>query len=477
MNRVAATSLSRHDRSRVAVRLWHDAPVTRPVDRFAAAAPLVLGLAGAAAVLLASGGAPFGWLAAAVLVALGLAASWLALTRRATEDAAAAEPVAPPAAPSPAARQPAAALVAAADVHPDPMVIVQAGEGGPRVVYANFAARDVMQLRAEAPLVSVVRHPRVLDRVERALERGAGGATLYQPAGEDRTWRALTAALPSDGTAGQALLVFRDETDARAGQRLGADFLANASHELRTPLASLSGFIETLRGHAKDDPQAQERFLGIMADQAARMSRLVDDLLLLSRIELNEHVPPRGHVDLALAASDVADAVAPVVRSGGRTLVRDLPAPDAACVEGDRDQVVQIVQNLLDNALKYAEHEVGLAVDVVPDAESALIEARAGASRITLVSPPRSTVRSFARLTVRDDGAGIPREHLPRLGERFYRVDGQSQRGTGLGLAIVRHVVSRHRGGLSVESLLGAGTVFRVVIPMKSAEPESDGAL
>src|SRR5581483_9223082 len=175
----------------------------------------------------------------------------------------------------------------------------------------------------------------------------------YETGGaQDRFWRVLTRPLESgaDG-ARRALLVLRDETDSRRNERMRADFLANASHELRTPLASLAGFIETLRGHAKDDPVARERFLGVMAAQAGRMARLIDDLMSLSRIELNEHIAPDGRVDVALATLDVVDALAPLAAENGVKLDYKLAERGKAMVIGDRDQILQVAQNLIDNAL------------------------------------------------------------------------------------------------------------------------------
>jgi len=172
---------------------------------------------------------------------------------------------------------------------------------------------------------------------------------------QPRFWRALAQPLESPAADGRQLVVLlRDETDARRNERMRADFLANASHELRTPLASLAGFIDTLRGHAKDDPGARERFLGIMASQAWRMARLIEDLMSLSRIELNEHIRPSAEVDLGLTVQDVMDALAPQAREAGVAFEADLGERGQALVVGERDQVVQVAQNLIDNAVKYA---------------------------------------------------------------------------------------------------------------------------
>ena len=424
---------------------------------------LLLG-AVAAACVVAAALSPWDHASTAVVLVAVLAAGVAVLAlRREREVDPVPEPAAPPQ-PSPAQPN----LLSALDVHPDPLAVIEAGEDGPRVAYANYAARDLLHLRAETNLVAALRHPRVLDRVDRALAEGAAGNASYQPAGDERTWRIATVPMPSGGAPSRALMAFRDDTAVRASQRLGADFLANASHELRTPLASLAGFIETLQGPARDDAEARERFLGIMAAQAGRMSRLVDDLLSLSRIEMNEHVPPRGSVELALAVRDVLDALAPVAEAQDVRVEADLPAAGETTLEGDRDQIVQVVQNLIDNALKYTPAG-GAASVVVRACEDAAWQdpVQSGAARLALVTPARPTTGPTVVLRVRDWGQGIPREHLPRLGERFYRVDEGGRRGTGLGLAIVRHVVNRHRGTLLVESLPGAGTTFTVALPRR----------
>jgi two-component system phosphate regulon sensor histidine kinase PhoR len=268
----------------------------------------------------------------------------------------------------------------------------------------------------------------------------------------------------------RALLLMRDETDSRRNERMRADFLANASHELRTPLASLAGFIDTLRGHAKDDVDARNRFLDIMARQAWRMARLIEDLMSLSRIELNEHIAPDGEVDLALTAADVIDALSPQAREAGVHLDLSLGERGLAVVTGDRDQIVQVVQNLVDNAIKYAGRggtvDIGLEVGLA--AEAAVTLRKPHAARLSLLTPDHAD-GLYAAIRVSDTGPGLSRQVLPRLTERFYRVEGQKsgeRLGTGLGLAIVKHIMNRHRGGLAVESVEGEGAEFLVYFPL-----------
>jgi two-component system phosphate regulon sensor histidine kinase PhoR len=286
---------------------------------------------------------------------------------------------------------------------------------------------------------------------------------------QTRHWRAWTRAV---GPA-MALVYLRDETDSRRMEQMRADFLANASHELRTPLASLTGFIETLKGHARHDPAARDRFLDIMSAQAERMSRLIADLLSLSRIELNEHIPPSGEADLALIVTDVVDGLGPLAASKKVGLKTALAPAGSAEVNGDRDQIVQVVQNLVDNAIKYSPRGQAVEIEIEPDVgvDEALAARWPGAARLSLLVPDRADAARYAVVRVRDHGSGVAREHLPRLTERFYRVEGQKsgeRLGTGLGLAIVKHIANRHRGGLIVESLPGEGALFTVFLP-KSA--------
>lgn len=367
---------------------------------------------------------------------------------------------------------------------PDPLMVIAAEEAddltGRRFLFANAAARELFKIQHQgALLVTAVRNPRVLEAVDEALFGGVEGVVEFETGGaQGRAWLAHARPLrESVGRSRLALLALRDETDARRSERTRADFLANASHELRTPLASLSGFIETLRGHAKDDPGARDRFLGIMLAQAERMSRLIDDLMSLSRIELNEHIAPLGRVDLAMAAIDVIDALAPQARDKKVSFDPVLPPRGGAVVEGDRDQIIQVIQNLVDNAIKYTPEGGTVRVEIFPGlpAEAAAAARDSTASRMSLLTPDHDPAERYAVLRVTDRGPGLAREHLPRLTERFYRVEGQKsgeRSGTGLGLAIVKHIMNRHRGGLTVESVQGEGATFGVYLPMAKAGAE-----
>ena len=369
----------------------------------------------------------------------------------------------------------------------DPVLVISGGEvddiAGRRVVLANKAARELLRIQKEgALLVSAMRDPNVLEAVDEALFGGVSRTSDYNAAGaRTRHWKAWVRPLPSPGGGNMAILGLRDETDVRRMELMRVDFLANASHELRTPLASLSGFIETLKGHAKDDPKARDKFLDIMAAQAERMGRLVADLLSLSRIELNEHILPSGRVDLPRAASDVVDAISVLSQEKGVSVLLDVQPGDVRVV-GDRDEIVQVIQNLTDNAIKYSP--VGGTVDLIIrhglDVDEAAGARMAGATRLSLLTPDREAGTRYVLVSVRDYGPGMAREHLPRLTERFYRVEGQKsgeRPGTGLGLAIVKHIVNRHRGGMIVESAPGDGSLFSVYLPLATASAGQSEAL
>lgn len=361
---------------------------------------------------------------------------------------------------------------------PEQVMVIAAQEiddlAGQRILFSNAAARDFFRIQDDGVLlITAIRNPDVLEVVDEALFGGLAGEVAYELGGaQERYLRAFVRPLGEalDGRR-LALLMMRDETNARRNERMRADFLANASHELRTPLASLSGFIETLRGHARDDTAARDRFLQIMATQAERMSRLIDDLLSLSRIELNEHIAPEGRVDLSQVVADVVDAIGPLLAESEVQLVMDVPGPGLALAVGDRDQMVQVMQNLIDNAVKYSKGRGPVRVECLANltGEAAIALREPQAARLALLTPDDVEDGRYVCLRVTDSGPGIARQYLPRLAERFYRVEGQKsgeRSGTGLGLAIVKHIINRHRGGFAVESLAGSGASFVAYFPV-----------
>jgi two-component system phosphate regulon sensor histidine kinase PhoR len=337
------------------------------------------------------------------------------------------------------------------DAVPEPAIALDAAG---HIVHANRRAEELFGGRRRGRHVaSMSRDPELLVAVDEALATHQGRAVELQTrVPVERRLLAMVAALDTSASAGggPALLIsFRDLTEQDRLARMRADFVANASHELRTPLASLRGFVETLQGAAKDDAPARERFLKVMSEQAERMSRLVDDLLSLSRVEMREHLPPVERVDLNDALARVIQAMQPLAAKTSTTIeFRQLREP--AIIRGDRDEVVQVFQNLIQNAVKYGRPGGRIDVGIVREAAAAGRPARFLAS-------------------VKDEGPGIAPQHLPRLTERFYRVNVAASRekgGTGLGLAIVKHILNRHRGELLVSSKVGQGSTFTVALPV-----------
>jgi two-component system phosphate regulon sensor histidine kinase PhoR len=352
---------------------------------------------------------------------------------------------------------------------PDPALLIDAEN---RIVSSNAAARRQMQFEARGQfLTSILRHPDVLDAVQAAVHDGATRAVEYETQTQVERHTRCYVAPVTWGADRAAMLVFHDQTARISTERMRADFLANASHELRTPLASLTLLIETIAGPARDNAQDRDRFLAMMQVQAERMRRLIDDLLSLSRIELDEHVPPSDRADLAAVAREVADALAGVARERGVAI--RLSAPDGpVTVVGERFQLAQVVQNLIDNAVKYSPSGGEVVVEIGASGDREEVTAQAGrrwedAGRVALLTPAAAANRSYAYVRVEDAGPGISRRFLPRLGERFFRVEremGDERGGTGLGLAIVKHIVNRHRGGLLIESQPGRGSAFAAYV-------------
>jgi len=335
---------------------------------------------------------------------------------------------------------------------PAPLLLIDQDR---RIVSANPAALELLGPRlAGRDLAAALRVPGVLEAADAVL-KGSDARTveLDLPGAVERHLSAQVGPLRPPTADGAALvLTLTDITTSKRSERMRQDFVANASHELRTPLATLLGFIETLRGPAREDSAARERFLSIMAEQASRMSRLVDDLLSLSRIELNEHVQPEARVDIRRVLMAVADGLEQ--RAEKRRMRIELALPESLPeVVGVPDELAQVFQNLIDNAIKYGRPDTAVEVSAAASARRL-----AGASAV--------------QVTIRDHGDGIQPEHLPRLTERFYRVDPARSRelgGTGLGLAIVKHIVNHHRGALEITSELGEGSVFTVHLPVSEA--------
>jgi len=346
------------------------------------------------------------------------------------------------------------------DSLPDPVILLDEKR---HVVYANRAARDLLDCGAHGGDLAIsVRHPAVLDAIDR-LREGAGEfiTEISFPVPVERTFELNAMRLTDEGLVALSdkpelqtvrdVLFFRDVTQAVRADQMRVDFVANASHELRSPLAALLGFIETLKGPAIDDLDARERFLNIMEREAHRMRRLIDDLLSLLRVEANEHVRPRGNIQIASCVRGALDVLKPRAVSEGMNVVTDIPAALPPVI-GDSDQLTQVLHNLVENAI---------------------IHGRAGTD-ITVRAEPIERIPESGRpgvaVHITDQGQGIAKEMIPRLTERFFRVDPARSRSvptssTGLGLAIVKHIIARHRGRLTIDSKLGEGSTFSIYIP------------
>ncbi len=326
---------------------------------------------------------------------------------------------------------------------PDAAVVVRS-DG--IVKLSNDIARDLLQIENGMDLRVAMRSPELASALSRVLaERSIAVAELRTGGSVERRLTARIAPLAGDRDSDDGILVtFRDRTSETQLDQMRSDFVANASHELRTPLASLKGFIETLQGAAENDPVARAQFLDIMQQEASRMSRLIDDLLSLSRVEMREHVPPLDRVDLRAVVREVEELLAPTAERASRSLTATVPDGDVV-IRGEKDELVQVVQNLVQNAIKYGK--TGGTVTVL-----------------------LTTGDGRVNLRVADDGIGIAKEHIPRLTERFYRVNAKDSRergGTGLGLAIVKHIVNRHRGRMDIASRLGQGTTVTLSFPLE----------
>lgn len=316
-----------------------------------------------------------------------------------------------------------------------PVLLVSRAE---TVLVQNASAEALFgPLPEGAPVSARLRAPGLLDMLRRVIETGAADEQDYvERIPVTRAYRVRATALDRD----RFVITFADRSGLHRMDQMRTDFVANASHELRTPLASLRGFIETLQGPARSDPKAQERFLGIMLDQVTRMSRLVDDLLSLSRLEIKSHVAPDATVDLVPLIGHVIATLQPLAQSLDVKVTFEAPK-EPVTIRGDRDELQQVFENLIENACKYGQDGKAVEVEI------------------------RTRGADGPEVCITDHGPGIEAQHVPRLTERFYRVNveaSRSKKGTGLGLAIVKHILNRHRARLVIASEPGQGSRFSV---------------
>ena len=339
-----------------------------------------------------------------------------------------------------------------------------------QVILMNDVARDTFgDGFEEMNFVQIVRHPdciKAIDKVLRGKKKSSTIITLQNPV--RTTYQVKVTGLEDDLDNGEeteafagsspvprAVISFDNISPMREAEQMRSEFVANVSHELRSPLTVLNGFIETLKGSAKDDEEARSRFLGIMETEALRMSRLIEDLLSLSKVEVNEHVRPEGKVDISSIIQQIITVLSPQAKKQHLQIQLNIPEQAIKPVQGDEDQLSQVFLNLIENAMKYGQ----------PDTEIIIT--------INQIEPVPGVRGDALAIAIKDHGAGIPPEHIPRLTERFYRIDNSRSReigGTGLGLAIVKHILARHRGKLSVKSELGKGSEFTVYLPISSTD-------
>ena len=341
------------------------------------------------------------------------------------------------------------------DTLPDILIMTNDNK---EIVRTNRAARNIFgQNLAHKNLRDIIPSDRFMGAVTAVVEDLRGQKIEFHlPEPTPKDFQAIIERFPIPSEGGISLIItLTDITEQKRVQRMRADFVANASHEIRTPLASIIGFIETLRGPAKDDELAREEFLRVMADQAERMSKLVNDLLSLSKIEMNAHTTPVSKVDFLRIIRTEKQHFEWACKQKNVNLRYkfndNLPA-----TKGDEDELAQVVRNLLGNAIKYTSQDTEVLVTV----------------KVTSALPDDPNFRNLTRaicFSVQDHGEGIPKEHIPRLTERFYRVDSARTRkvgGTGLGLSIVKHVLNRHHGTMVIESIVGEGSTFSVYLPV-----------
>lgn len=333
---------------------------------------------------------------------------------------------------------------------PGPVILIGSGR---EVIDINRAARELFDINDTGQDLAIsLRNPDILRLVDGVMSEG--GSREIETTLAESPPRVVAVHVEhvseTDLSGGiVAVLSITDLTAIKRMEHMRADFVANASHELRSPLSTIIGFLETITGPAKDDPEARTRFTEIMLRESRRMTRLIDDLLSLSRVEINEHVKPTDLVNIEPILKGITETLAFKANERGMEITLDVTG-DIQPLQGEAEQLEQVFHNLVDNAIKYGAENSSVQITVTP------ID-RVPGRRI-----------AGAAISVTDQGEGIPQDSIPRLTERFYRVDKARARdlgSTGLGLAICKHIISRHRGHLDIESTPGEGSTFTVSLP------------
>jgi|APSaa5957512535_1039671.scaffolds.fasta_scaffold65351_1 two-component system, OmpR family, phosphate regulon sensor histidine kinase PhoR len=331
----------------------------------------------------------------------------------------------------------------------DPVILIDENRN---FVDGNRAALDLVGDNVRGKnLATILDCPEIIEAVDRVLTgepSEKGTAFIPSPVSRSFDMHIMDLSARNPDKFGWVMLALHDVSSALQAEKMRADFVSNVSHEMRSPLSSLLGFIETLRGPARDDPEAQDRFLGIMEEEARRMTRLINDLLTLSQVEADQHILPNQSVNIQELLREVVDLLSGRAKERNMILALEVPSP-LPLVIGDKDELVQVVRNLADNALNYGTK--GTVVTIFAECSEKMRKAK----------------NPKVRIAVTNQGEGIESKHIPRLTERFYRIDkGRSRAtgGTGLGLAIVKHIVNRHRGKLKITSVPGKSSTFAVFL-------------
>ena len=254
------------------------------------------------------------------------------------------------------------------------------------------------------------------------------------------------------------VILMKNITPLKNIEKVRSSFIANVSHELKTPLATVMGFLETIRGPAKDDKKSMSKFLGIMDKETIRMKRLIDDLLVVSKIESDEHIHPTKKVNLIKTLNNVIESLKEYALKKNIQIRTNYQLSENLSVLGNEDELVQVFTNIIDNSIKYGK--INSSID---------IKAEEVKEQVDQSEDKKLFPQLILKISVKDESDGIHAKHLSRLTERFYRVDAARSKeigGTGLGLTIVKHILNKHRGHLDIKSEINQGSTFTVELPI-----------